>query len=121
MFQLSDESKLKMKEVLDLQRLVAVKYSFPPSVDGRYPFHDCVQLAKRVPSYLYLAMESPMINVNDQLNSIQLRENPKALGIYKRLITPRTDCTCPKTTCPLTRLCDGKVGAIMYLNTLGGS
>ena len=118
-FRLSDESKLNVKEALEFQRIVAVKYSFPPSVDGRYPFYYGVQLAKRVPSYLYLAVDSPVMNANDELNSIQLKANTNAAGIYKRLMTPVIDCSCSKTDCPLTRLCEGKVSSIMYLNTLG--
>ena len=120
-FQLSDESKLNLERALEFQRIVAVKYSVPPSVCGRHPFYDRVQLANNIPSYLYLAVESPTINQNNQLRSIQLKPNSNASGIYKCLVTPAINCSCPKTTCPLTRLCNGGTGAIVYLNTLGGA
>ena len=120
-FQLSNESKLNLKRALEFQRIVAVKYSVPPSVCGRYPFYDRVQLANNIPSYLYLAIESPTINQNNQLRSIQVKPNSNASGIYKRLMTPGINCSCPKTTCPLTRLCNGRTGAIVYLNTIGGA
>ena len=118
-FKLSSDSKTNLQKVLEFQRIVAVKYSFPPSVDGRYPFYHGVQLAKRVPSYLYLAVESPTLNSNDQLNSMRLNTTSIVPGIYKRLTDPPIDCTCSKTVCPLALLCIGKVASITYLNSLG--
>ena len=118
-FKLSGDSKLNIRKALEFQRIVAVKYSFPPSVDGRYPFYHDFQLAKRVPSYLYLAIESPTLDVNDELNSMLLKTPSIVPGIYKRLTDPPINCTCPKTVCPLTVLCIGKVASITYLNSLG--
>ena len=118
-FKLSDASELNLHKALEFQRIIAVKYSFPPSVDGRYPFYYGLQLAKRVPSYLYLAIESPTLDLNDELNSMRLNTSSIVPGIYKRLTDPPIDCTCSKTVCPLTVLCAGKVASITYLNSLG--
>ena len=60
-FALSSTSENHIKGGLEALRLMAVKYSTPPSVSGRYPEYSNKVLAKNLPAYAYISVAYPPI------------------------------------------------------------
>ena len=58
-FALSSTSENHIKGGLEALRLMAVKYSTPPSVSGRYPEYSNKVLAKNLPAYAYISVAYP--------------------------------------------------------------
>ena len=58
-FALSSTSENHIKGGLEALRLMAVKYSTPPSVSGRYPEYSNKVLVKNLPAYAYISVAYP--------------------------------------------------------------
>ena len=74
-FALEQESKDNLRKALAVLRTVAVKYSTPESICGRFPKYDQAILAKHIPAYAYISY------VASGANSGELDETE----IYQRL------------------------------------
>ncbi|XP_022785064.1 uncharacterized protein LOC111325500 isoform X1 [Stylophora pistillata] len=58
-YALSSTSVNHIKGGLEALRLMAVKYSTPPSVSGRYPEYSNMALVKNLPAYAYISVTYP--------------------------------------------------------------
>eukprot|EP00794_Sanderia_malayensis_P017419 gene17419-19163_t len=111
-FQLSSESKANIRKTLEFLRIVAVKYSTPSSVGGRYPAYDRIVLAKHFASYVFIAIKPPNLDKDNRLLPVTLKNDIALTKMLRRLANP-------DVACPIGNLCEGRAGSLAYVNTLG--
>ncbi|XP_078352647.1 chondroitin sulfate ABC exolyase-like [Oculina patagonica] len=110
-FAFSDETSGHIKKGLESMRIVAVKYSTPNSVSGRFPGFSRAILAKNFPAYAYIGATAPAENDDGSLGEITIStENVKMfLRLYDTADSEVNDY-----------LGDGKIfTSIYYLNSIG--
>ena len=117
-YELNPQPKSNIENALKLLRTVAVKYSTPPSVNGRYPEYNRAMLGKHLPAYAYLAVNSPNIDGNGNLEETTLKMDKSNTRMFLRLYADFTSGTLCHAD---TNLCNGKIGSITFLNTLGAA
>ena len=108
-YELKREIRENLVNALKVFRIVAVRYSTPSAVGGRYPNYTKAVLAEHVPAYAYIAANP---RSQGTILNTDLAEVRMFLRLYEH--TPGT-CTGPLNK----ELCDGKVSRKYYLNTLG--
>ncbi|KAK3699083.1 hypothetical protein QZH41_000613 [Actinostola sp. cb2023] len=89
-FALDQESKDNLRKALEVLRIVAVKYSTPNSICGRFPQYDKAVLAEHFPAYAYISHNHPgaskmflrLLGNNDPLIQAYLEDGKIKSGIY---------------------------------------
>ena len=108
-FALEERARERLVNALKVLRIVAVRYSTPSSIGGRFPSYTRAVLAEHVPAYAYLAANpsGKVMSLNTDLAEVRM---------FRRLYK-HTSGTCTGTL--NSKLCNGNVGRIYYFNTLG--
>ena len=110
-FKGEDTSK-HIKKGLETMRIVAVKYSTPNSVCGRFPGFYRAILAKNFPAYAYAGATAPSLNADGSLGEIAALDSDK-IKMFLRLNDAGNEDVSDY-------LEDGTIfTSIYYLNTIG--
>ena len=110
-FELQSRIRENMVDALKVLRIVAVRYSTPSSIGGRFPSYTKAVLAEHVPAYAYIAANPASTPPVESLN-LDFAE----VRMFRRLYDP-TVGTCNG---PLNEeLCKGGIDRKYYLNSLG--
>ncbi|XP_027049719.1 uncharacterized protein LOC113677156 [Pocillopora damicornis] len=111
-FKLGEDTSKHIKKGLETMRIVAVKYSTPNSVAGRFPGFYRAILARIFPSYAYAGATAPDLNDDGSLGEITILDSDK-VKMFLRLYDPGNEDVS-------NYLEDGTISThIFYLNTIG--
>ncbi|XP_066015773.1 chondroitin sulfate ABC exolyase-like isoform X2 [Pocillopora verrucosa] len=111
-FKLSEDTSKHIKKGLETMRIVAVKYSTPNSVCGRFPGFYRAILAKNFPAYAYAGATAPSLNADGSLGEIAALDSDK-IKMFLRLNDAGNEDVSDY-------LEDGTIfTSIYYLNTIG--
>ena len=112
-FELSFTAKRDLQEGLKTLRVIAVKYSTPSSVGGRFPDYSKAVLAKILPAYAYICISHPGTLNKPPTPGIAVSNLTGDVKMFLRLYQPSDDAVKKYLT-------DGKIQTgKTYMNTLG--
>ena len=112
-FALSSTSKRNLREGLKNLRIIAVKYSTPSSVGGRFPDYSNGILSSDLPAYAYISVSHPGSLATTPVKGIIIPHLTRDAEMFKRLYN---------TSDPIIsrKLLNGRVNAgKSYFNSLG--
>ena len=112
-FALSDSSKRNLRESLKTLRVIAVKYSTPSSVGGRFPQYSKAVLLKTIPAYAYISVSHSGSIASTPKAGASVPDVTSDVKMFIRLYQPSDELV-------VEYLNDGTIRrGKSYMNTLG--
>ncbi|KAL9951274.1 hypothetical protein ACROYT_G043912 [Oculina patagonica] len=87
-YALSNIAKSNLRRALETVRVVAVKYSSPSSVGGRFPDYSNAVLRKILPAYAYISVSHPKVLPTTPTKGITIPALTKDAEMFSRLYQP---------------------------------